>query len=640
MTLFPYQRLAYLYDMIKNESLPQQDLARHFNVSTRTIRTDVMALNDILAQYGASIKYQKNTGYQLIILEPNDYKRIPIEEKQLKSLPRNNRERVLELLIYFLTHPKAIKLDDIAENWFISRSTIQNDLIEVKETLEKYNLYLDKKPHYGMKLVGDEPSLRACLTDILWKFYIAEDQRSIARLKKTILNDIDLHYLEKILQNQFDRFELKISADKQIYLRYSCAISIARITMGQELATYQIDLLDQNILGAAAEIAKNFSYFLGEPLSKAELNYLAIQMAYCSRSDELLVLEEIKKSAHDLIEHILFYINEHYNYDIRDDEMLKKDLFIHVSSMLSRVKYQIHSVNPLLDQIKQFYPFTYDITLSALNNTEFKLTEDEISYLAVHIGVALERNYNTDYGRRPLILLVSELGNSTIKMIESKIKRDFPQVKISQIISYREYEQLTSVSEDFVVTTVRLTEKDKPIVKIAPFPTTYQWEQLARLAMIDRSMPYILEHFFDERLFMVIDKPISQQKLFKLACNKLESEGYVDANFYPSLIEREAIVSTLLGENIAIPHSVVLLAKKTKVFTILAPQGILWGKDDSEVANVIFLLAISKDEYEDAMSIYNLFVNFVKEKATKRLLNSQTFGDFQAIAKDCLGRVN
>ncbi|KES14228.1 Mannitol/fructose-specific phosphotransferase system, IIA domain protein, partial [Gilliamella apicola SCGC AB-598-I20] len=108
--------------------------------------------------------------------------------------------------------------------------------------------------------------------------------------------------------------------------------------------------------------------------------------------------------------------------------------------------------------------------------------------------------------------------------------------------------------------------------------------------------------------------------------------------FYPSVVERESIVSTLIGENIAIPHSVGLLAKKTVVTTILAPEGIEWNKN--EIAHVIFLLAISKDEYEDAMRIYNLFVNFVKERSTKRLLNSRNFDYFQAIVKDSFGRLS
>ncbi|WP_170143373.1 PRD domain-containing protein [Orbus hercynius] len=89
-----------------------------------------------------------------------------------------------------------------------------------------------------------------------------------------------------------------------------------------------------------------------------------------------------------MIKHILIYINDHYHYD------------------------------PRCDEIKQYYPFAYDITLSAVNNTEqyteFKLTEDEMSYLAVHIVVALARNYSIEYQRHPHVLLVSEQGNSRL----------------------------------------------------------------------------------------------------------------------------------------------------------------------------------------------------------------------------------
>lgn len=643
MALFPYQRLAYLYDAIKNETLPQQELAKRFDVSARTIRTDVIALNDILQKFGAQIDYKKNIGYQLIITDEKQYSSLPVQGKQLKSLPRSSRERVLDLLIHFLTETKSVKIDDIADKWFISRSTIQSDLIEVKDYLDKYGLSLDKKPYQGMRLVGEELAIRSCLSDILWQFYTTEDNHNMVRLQQMIINNVDLNYLEQILQIQFEHFNLTLTTEGQGYLLYSCAVSIARITRGQELIDYQTDCLDSNIIAAATKIAKGFTYFIGSSLSDAEFNYLCAQIAFRARGDISSISNAIQENSNGLIEHILSYINRYYNYDMRYDERLKNDLFLHISSMLSRIRHQIHTTNPLLSEIKQYYPFAYDISLSAVNNTEqytaFKLTEDDISYLAVHIGVALERNFSAEYERHPHILLVSELGNSTLRMIEFQIKRDFPQVKISKTISSREYEQLATIDEDFIVTTTRLSEKDKPIVKIAPFPTQYQLEQLGRLAMIDRTMPYILERFFDERFFMVIDKPLSKQELFKLASDKLAAQGYVDGDFYNSLIEREEIVSTLLGENIAIPHTVGLLAKKTMVVTILAPQGVVWDKNKNEVANVIFLLAISKDEYEDAMSIYNLFVNFVKEKSTKRLLNSRSFGEFQAIVKDSFGRI-
>ncbi|MCK8174859.1 transcription antiterminator BglG, partial [Erwinia amylovora] len=75
--------------------------------------------------------------------------------------------------------------------------------------------------------------------------------------------------------------------------------------------------------------------------------------------------------------------------------------------------------------------------------------------------------------------------------------------------------------------------------------------------------------------------------------------------------------------------------KKTCVYTVLSPQGIAWG---DETAYEIFLLAIGKTEYEEAMAIYDLFVTFMRERAMVRLRDSKDFADFNAVAMECLNR--
>ncbi|WP_140920842.1 BglG family transcription antiterminator [Limnobaculum xujianqingii] len=643
MTLFPYQRLAYLFDAIQSETLPQEELAKRFDVSTRTIRTDVAALNDVLASYGASVTYERGLGYRLKVDDPQAFAALPMQKYEVKSIPRTAKERVDALLLKFLMASLPIKLDDIAEEWFVSRGTLQHDMTSVREQLSKYQLTLDTVPRQGIKLAGGESAIRACITDILWHQFSMENERSLNNFKQEILANIDLTYIEKVLQNSVNRFDIRLTNEGRQYLIINCAVSILRITRGHEIVSYDAEGIDGVIRSTASEISKGFVYFLGNDVSFAEEEYLSVQISARRIPNHVASAEpESESNSDELVDYILTYINDSYNYDLRNDTKLKTDLSTHLAAMLTRVRYQINSKNPLLSDIKQYYPFAYDVTLSAMANVEHKLpypiNEDELGYLAVHIGVGLERNYSVGYTRHPHALVVTDSGNSTVRMIEAKIVREFPQLKLSRVIDLQEYEGLASVDEDFVITTVRLTEKDKPIVKIAPFPTPYQLEQVGRLAMIDRTKPYILERFFDERHFMIVKGKMTQEALFKKVCKKLEVDGYITKEFYPSLVERESIVSTLLGEGIALPHSLGLLANKTVVVTILAPNGIEWSKDKKETANVIFLLAISRAEYEEAMAIYDLFVTFVREKATKRLLNSKSFNDFQVIAKDSLGR--
>lgn len=640
MVLFPYQRLAYLFDVIQSETLPQEELAKRFSVSSRTIRTDIIALNDALAAYGARITYERNVGYRLIVDDKELFASLPQAARQVKPIPRTTKERVRALLLRFLTNSTPLKLDDVADEWFVSRGTLQQDMVEVKEYLTKYQLTLDKRPRYGMKVLGSESAIRNCITDIFWQMSSGENKIAAQAVIQDYLVNIDLSYLERILQNSFERFDIKVTSEALQYLSLNGAVSIVRITSSHEIVEPVDNDVDKVVQKASREIAKGLIYFLGNEFSEAELAYLQIQIA-ARRITETSIEAKDDFNSLAVVDSILDYINNSYNYDLRRDEKLRHDLSTHLTAMITRVKYQVSTPNPLLEDIKKYYPFAYDVTLSAMSKMEnaipYAISEDELGYLAVHIGVGLERNYNIGYERHPHVLIVSDAGNSVLRMIETKVLRQFPQIKVQRVISLREYEQLDNVEEDFVITTIRLPEKDKPIVKIALFPTPYQIEQIGRLVMVDRTKPYILERFFNREHFMIVKGPMSQDVLFKRVCDLLEEQDYINADFYPSLVERESIVSTMLGEGIAIPHSLGLLAKKTAVVTIIAPDGIAWSNKD-EVAHVIFLLAISKDDYEEAMAIYDLFVTFIREKATRRLINSKNFSDFQSIAKDSFGR--
>lgn len=203
------------------------------------------------------------------------------------------------------------------------------------------------------------------------------------------------------------------------------------------------------------------------------------------------------------------------------------------------------------------------------------ISENEIGFLVLHIGVGLERHYNIGYQRQPRVLLVCDAGNAMVRMIEAVLQRKYPQIEVTRTLTLREYELADAIGEDFVISTARVSEKSKPVVMIAPFPTDYQLEQIGKLVLVDRTRPWMLEKYFDAAHFRIIDKPVDQQTLFRELCEQLEAEGFVGAEFLDSVIEREAIVSTMLGDGIALPHSLGLLAQAV-VYTVLAPQGIQW----------------------------------------------------------------
>ena len=634
---FPNQRLAQLFDLLQNETLPQDELARRFAVSTRTVRTDITTLNELLADHGVRFVLSRGEGYQLKIEDADRYRLMQQQSPSHLRVPRTSAARVHYLLTRFLTSAFSLKLEELADEWFVSRATLQSDMAEVREWLGRYQLAIETKPRYGMKLFGSEVAMRTCLTDLLYQ--IAQEDSEDPLLNLEALNSGMLGTLQPLLHQCFSRFHIRMTDDSEFYLRLYCAVAVRRISEGYPLSDFSAEDVDEDVRDAARHIINLMRPITGKAISPAEEAYLRVNIA-ARRVEEIAPSAISPDDGETLVDYILSYINNHYNFNLQNDPQLRADLLTHIKTMITRVRYQINIPNPLLNNIKQHYPMAYDVTLAAVSSwgkyTPYVISENEIGFLVLHIGVGLERHYNVGYQRHPQILLVCDTGNSTVRMIQAMLTRKYPQIVLSNIISLREYEQKSTIEEDFVISTARLSEKDKPVVMMSPFPTEYQLEQIGKLVLVDRTRPYMLEKYFDASHFCIIDQPVTQATLFQTLCQQLEQEGVVESDFWPSVEEREAIVSTMLGEGIALPHSLGLLAKKTVVYTVLAPQGIAWG---DETAYVIFLLAISKTEYEEAMAIYDLFVTFMRERAMTRLRDSGDFASFKAVAMDCLSRL-
>ncbi|ELI8801982.1 BglG family transcription antiterminator [Klebsiella michiganensis] len=633
---FPHQRLAQLFTLLQNETLPQEELAQRLSVSTRTVRADITALNALLLHYGAQFILTRGSGYQLVIHDPTRYQTLEESAPKAQHIPRTAADRIHFLLVRFLTSAFSIKLEDLADAWFVSRATLQGDMVDVRERFQRYQLTLETRPRHGMKLFGSEVSIRACLTDLLWE--LSQPGPLNPLIGEEAFDASVPTLLAGVLQKTLTRHHVRLTDAGERFICLYGAVAVRRVSEGYPLADFSAEDVAQNVRDAARELANTMQQLAGKLLAPAEEEWLCVHLAARQVQD----VDPGTISADDdeaLVNYILRYINQQYNYNLLDDAQLRADLLTHIKTMITRVRYQIMIPNPLLENIKQHYPMAWDMTLAAVSSwgkyTPYAISENEIGFLVLHIGVGLERHYNIGYQRQPQVLLVCDTSNAMVRMIEAILQRKYPQLEIAATLSQREYEQREEIAEDFVISTVRISEKEKPVVTIAPFPTDYQLDQIGKLVLVDRTRPWMLNKYFDEAHFQVIDTPMDQQALFATLCQQLQQEGFVGAEFHGSVVEREAIVSTMLGDGIALPHALGLLAKKTVVYTVIAPHGIAWG---DETAHIIFLLAISKSEYEEAMAIYDIFVTFLRERAMTRLAATRSFAEFKTVAMECVSR--
>jgi mannitol/fructose-specific phosphotransferase system IIA component (Ntr-type) len=85
----------------------------------------------------------------------------------------------------------------------------------------------------------------------------------------------------------------------------------------------------------------------------------------------------------------------------------------------------------------------------------------------------------------------------------------------------------------------------------------------------------------------------------------------------------------------AIPHPLELSSNRTAVSVCLLEKPIKW--DDNHEVHVVFLLSICKEDYEQAMGIYDLFVELIRREETlERLKQCHSFDAFMLIARQVL----
>ncbi len=129
-------------------------------------------------------------------------------------------------------------------------------------------------------------------------------------------------------------------------------------------------------------------------------------------------------------------------------------------------------------------------------------------------------------------------------------------------------------------------------------------------------------------------KAQNKQEAIKFAGEQLVKLGNVEPQYIEGMFAREALVSTYLGESIAVPHGTIEMKKhvlKTGIVFCQYPDGIQWGDEEDEVAKMVIGIAAQGDEHN---MVLMAITNSLDDE--ERVLRLQTTTD----PKDVLAILN
>ena len=141
-------------------------IAEKQHISLRTVQTCISIIKDEIKSHGMELRSTSAKGCILLIKneqEAKQYISAISKEYTRHYFFDDQTSRVHFILSKLLHHTGFIKSQALADQMYISRSRMSDDLLIVKKLLAKYHLSLISKPYYGCKIEGEELNKRQCL---------------------------------------------------------------------------------------------------------------------------------------------------------------------------------------------------------------------------------------------------------------------------------------------------------------------------------------------------------------------------------------------------------------------------------------------------------------------------------------------
>ncbi|MEC0182408.1 BglG family transcription antiterminator [Paenibacillus peoriae] len=633
MRIFDILHILAAQQIIKGEHL-----ANELNVSTRTIRTDLKELAALLSEHGATIKSLKGAGYKLEIWDEQRFnhllKKLKEQEIIVPEQTSSSPEARINYIIRKLLLTKAyVKLDDLAETLYVSRYTLQSDLKDMRKILAAYGLSLENRPHNGIKIKGSEAKLRYCISDYLFGKRDEIGDRRISTLP--MIPDEDMELIREIILERIELNQIELSDIALNNLMIHIAIACKRIRDGNYVSYYPSELKKieaQKEFNVASEIVHDLEQQMGHSFPVAEIAYIAVHLlgvrtivtAHMNEEDIKTIIDQ---DIYDLTVEILDQIEQQLKMDIRSDKELLVGLCLHLKPLINRHKYGMNSRNPMLDKIKAHYPLAFEAGIIAAEIIKLRLgiqiEENEIGYMAIHIGGALERKKMEGKPKRTIIVCASGLGSA--KLLYYKLQSIFgSRLEIVGITGLYKLKQMSLDTIDFVISTIPLSEPlSVPLIHVNTFLDGSDIHKLES-TLSEAKLPAV--QYVRKKMVFLQQKFDSKLKVLEFLSQKIQAADLVNGPLLESVIEREAVSPTAFGNLVAIPHPMEPLAHSTFWAICTLQKAIDW---DGKPVQFVCMLCIQRRKTEDLQNMYNIMLGFLNnENLVQRLIRCKTYTEF------------
>lgn len=427
------------------------DLSAHFSVSQRTIRNDLNEINGLLQEAGIG-KLVLQSGGTIVL--PEGFDRFPgaigVGDYYAYKLSKEERKKIAAAIL--VNSPEYTTLNEIAERLFVSRATVINDLDDIKAFIHKHDLEVISYPNKGLRVDGRESDKRRFLLTLLSG--TASDQTDVVAqhisvqagnrvILQKIINEQEHAHGSFLTDTSFRRIllYLGIMINRNLqgeFLEAQPRLENTRYAMAQDILRYVVQYCN-------VTVTENDIHFLTAMLTRARY------MHHVTRRNNAIMVQVMTRQ-------FIKRVSEALGVSLNTDYDFFETLSNHLASVFSSppVAYAEHDVlEEVLKENQDVVEIVRSQTSLLSRCAGREITDMELSYIAVHVCAALEREKNKEIAFH--VILACHAGIGTSRLLLEKLKNHF-HFQIVDIISAHDARNVPADRADFMISTVPLKD--------------------------------------------------------------------------------------------------------------------------------------------------------------------------------------
>lgn len=462
-----------------NTHLTFEDLSKEFHISERTLRNEIVLINDYLTE----------NNYPIVTTTRGIGMKLPLSDKEREKLLTQvgddwdkeyyqPDERLLAILLDIVDSSKITLLYEMEERLQVSKSTLDEDMRKLRQSLKKYAISVLSLTKQGIVLQGDERFIRSmlydvinCTTDIDHLIGYSDTDAEITFADKFVLDYLDNSVLQVIGDLYDEVLKKSMEEINHVYrdqVILFLGVWLRRLQEGNtvsELANTRAEIIEGPVKTFVDTICEEFAI---HP-SINEIKYITFTIESFNPKNMNNSFDWVTAQllAIQLIEHVEKETGTPFTME---EESLYEGLYKHITGLLSRAKNDLQVFNPLKETIKESYSEIYNAVACFSKQIEKyikkPLSEDEIGFLTIYFSTSKSQiKQDEQYVYQAVV--VCNHGISTGKLLAANLKEYF-NIEIIAVLSSYELPFIEKLDVDLVFTSISIDYPKKPVLLLNP----------------------------------------------------------------------------------------------------------------------------------------------------------------------------